>query len=172
MTLQQFALGIETIPAATCWYLADLGEARGKQELFTRQSPQKLKVLRENALIESAVSSNRIEGVEARLPRLARGAARSMALRELRPLYLEDCIRRARATDDTTEEPSWSQDCAGRSCHRRISRRVHPQRIGACMPGRQPGYGAAGSARPSESQEGRLFGEGSRRDVAKRGYYP
>lgn len=45
------------------WYLADLGEARGKQELFTKQSPQKLKVLREHALIESAVSSNRIEGV-------------------------------------------------------------------------------------------------------------
>ena len=36
----------------------------GKQELFTKQSPQKLKVLREHALIESAVSSNRIEGVE------------------------------------------------------------------------------------------------------------
>ena len=48
----------------TAWYLADLGEARGKQELFTRRSPQKLKLLRENALIESAISSNRIEGVE------------------------------------------------------------------------------------------------------------
>ncbi len=64
MTLRQFAPGIESVPATTSWYLADLGEARGKQELFTRQSPQKLKVLREHALIESAVSSNRIEGVE------------------------------------------------------------------------------------------------------------
>ena len=35
-----------------------------KQELFTKQSPQKHKVLREHALIESAISSNRIEGVE------------------------------------------------------------------------------------------------------------
>jgi len=43
--------------------MADLGEARGKQDLFTKQSPQKLKVLRESAIIESAVSSNRIEGV-------------------------------------------------------------------------------------------------------------
>jgi Fic family protein len=51
------------IPAITAWYLADLGEARGKQELFTKQSPQRLRVLREHALIESAVSSNRIEGV-------------------------------------------------------------------------------------------------------------
>ena len=51
------------VPTTTAWYLADLGEARGKQELFTKQSPQRLKVLREHALIESAVSSNRIEGV-------------------------------------------------------------------------------------------------------------
>lgn len=62
-TLQQFTSKPESIPASTSWYLADLGEARGKQELFTKQSPQKLKVLREHALIESAVSSNRIEGV-------------------------------------------------------------------------------------------------------------
>jgi Fic family protein len=63
MTLRQFASKPESIPAATSWYVADLGEARGKQDLFTKQSPQKLKVLRENAMIESAVSSNRIEGV-------------------------------------------------------------------------------------------------------------
>ena len=54
---------MESIPTTTSWYLADLSEARGKQALFTKQSPQKLKVLREHALIESAVSSNRIEGV-------------------------------------------------------------------------------------------------------------
>ncbi len=52
------------VPAGTAWYLADLGEARGKQELYTRQVPQRLKALLEHALIESAVSSNRIEGVE------------------------------------------------------------------------------------------------------------
>ncbi|MDZ4251067.1 MAG: Fic family protein [Sulfuritalea sp.] len=52
-----------SIHPAAAWYLADLGEFRGKQELYTRQSPQRLKVLREHALIESAVSSNRIEGV-------------------------------------------------------------------------------------------------------------
>lgn len=63
MTLKQFAEKPETIPASTSWYLADLGEARGRQELFTKQAPQRLKVLREHALIESAVSSNRIEGV-------------------------------------------------------------------------------------------------------------
>lgn len=62
-TFQQFEKAIENIPATTSWYLADLGEARGKQELFTKQAPQKLRTLREHALIESAVSSNRIEGV-------------------------------------------------------------------------------------------------------------
>ena len=70
-TLEQFASKPETIPASTSWYLADLGEARGKQELYTKQSPQKLKVLREHALIESAVSSNRIEGVTVDKARVA-----------------------------------------------------------------------------------------------------
>lgn len=62
-TLQRFSGGLEEVPGHISWYLADLGEARGRQELYTRQSPQRLKVLREHALIESAVSSNRIEGV-------------------------------------------------------------------------------------------------------------
>ena len=63
MTLKQFSAGPEMIPATTTWYLTDLAEARGRQDLFTKQAPQRLKVLREHALIESAVSSNRIEGV-------------------------------------------------------------------------------------------------------------
>ena len=62
-TLRRFAGGGLAIPPTTAWYLSDLGEFRGKQELYTRQSPQRLKALREHALIESAVSSNRIEGV-------------------------------------------------------------------------------------------------------------
>jgi len=64
MTLRWFSSQPPAIPGATSWYLADLGEALGKQHLFTKQSPQKLKALREHALIESTVSSNRIEGVE------------------------------------------------------------------------------------------------------------
>lgn len=63
MTLRQLADKPQSIPLATSWHLADLGVAQGRQELFTKQSPQKLKVLREHSLIESAVSSNRIEGV-------------------------------------------------------------------------------------------------------------
>lgn len=41
-----------------------LGEFRGKQDLFRTQSPQTLKTLKENAVIQSTESSNRIEGVE------------------------------------------------------------------------------------------------------------
>lgn len=42
-----------------------LGQYRGRQELFARQAPEALAVLREAAVIESAESSNRIEGVTA-----------------------------------------------------------------------------------------------------------
>ena len=64
-TLRLFSINRFSIEATTAWYLNDLGEFRGKQELYTQQSPQRLKVLRESAIIESAVSSNRIEGVTA-----------------------------------------------------------------------------------------------------------
>jgi Fic family protein len=63
-TLRLFSNKNISIPGSTSWYLAELGEFRGKQELYTRQAPQRLKTLREHALVESAVSSNRLEGVE------------------------------------------------------------------------------------------------------------
>jgi hypothetical protein len=69
-TLALFSRPDSAIPASTAWYLDTLGEFRGKQELYTHQSPQKLKVLREHALIESAVSSNRIEGVSLEASRI------------------------------------------------------------------------------------------------------
>jgi Fic family protein len=64
MTLRLFSAKPPPVPMGTTWYLTELAEARGKQELFTHQSPQRLKALREHAIIESAISSNRIEGVE------------------------------------------------------------------------------------------------------------
>lgn len=77
-TLQFFGSSAQSIPQSTAWYLADLGEYLGKQELYTRQSPQKLKALKEHAIIESAVSSNRIEGVTvdpARIKKVVLGKA-------------------------------------------------------------------------------------------------
>jgi Fic family protein len=70
-TLHLFAAGVSSVPQMTAWYLSDLGEARGKQELFTRQAPQRLKALREHAMVESAVSSNRMEGVTVEPSRVA-----------------------------------------------------------------------------------------------------
>lgn len=55
---------ISRIPLSTVWLLNDLSEHRGRQDLFTKQAPQRLEKLRAHALIESAVASNRIEGVE------------------------------------------------------------------------------------------------------------
>ncbi|WP_200796772.1 hypothetical protein [Alkalispirochaeta americana] len=52
------------MPATVRWYLADLGEFKGRQEMLTRRASQKLQALWQHALVESTVSSNRIEGVE------------------------------------------------------------------------------------------------------------
>ena len=70
ITLRKFIAGLESIPATTSWYLADISESKGRQELYKKQSPQRLNSLKEHALIESAVSSNRIEGVEVEKKRI------------------------------------------------------------------------------------------------------
>ncbi len=51
------------LPMSTVWLLSDIAEAKGRQALYTKQSPQILKALREMAMVESVESSNRIEGV-------------------------------------------------------------------------------------------------------------
>ena len=52
-----------SIPVGTGWLLGTCMEARGKQDLWMRQKPEVLEVLREQAIIQSVESSNRIEGV-------------------------------------------------------------------------------------------------------------
>ena len=67
------------LPLSATWLMNSISDYKGKQELYTRQSPQILKTLVEMALIESAESSNRIEGVtvdRARLKPLIIGHAR------------------------------------------------------------------------------------------------
>ena len=51
------------LPQGTVWLLEALAESKGRQTLYEKQSPQILAALREMALVESAESSNRIEGV-------------------------------------------------------------------------------------------------------------
>lgn len=51
------------LPLGSVWLINSIAEYKGKQELYAKQAPQVLKTLLEAALIESAESSNRIEGV-------------------------------------------------------------------------------------------------------------
>jgi Fic family protein len=72
--LPKFAL-----PMSSAWLLNEIAEYKGRQELFARQAPQLLRALRDQALIQSVESSNRIEGVTvpaARLVPLVLGRAR------------------------------------------------------------------------------------------------
>ncbi len=60
--------------------LRQLGEYRGKQELFVRQRPEVLETLRTAAVIESSESSNRLEGIVAPRPRIE-----ALVLKSTRP---------------------------------------------------------------------------------------
>ncbi|MCI5105917.1 MAG: Fic family protein [Pseudomonadales bacterium] len=60
-----------TFSPAQAATLRAIGECRGRQALFYQQAPEILKQLRESAVIESAESSNRLEGITVRKGRLA-----------------------------------------------------------------------------------------------------
>lgn len=75
------------LPQGIVWMLETLAEAKGRQQLYEHQSPQILKSLREMALVESAESSNRIEGV-------------TVARERLRPLVLGDAPPRDRPEEE------------------------------------------------------------------------
>ncbi len=70
LTLDPSRLAAATIPIGTGWLLGACMEARGKQDLWVKQKPEVLSALREQALIQSAESSNRIEGVTVQASRL------------------------------------------------------------------------------------------------------
>ena len=87
LTLDPSRLVDLPIPIGTGWLLGACMEARGKQDLWLRQKPEVLEVLREQAIIQSAESSNRIEGV-------------TVEANRLRPLV----IGRAKPRDRSEEE--------------------------------------------------------------------
>lgn len=70
LTLDLSRLAGLPIPIGTGWLLGACMEARGKQDLWIRQKPEVLEVLREQAIIQSSESSNRIEGVTVAANRL------------------------------------------------------------------------------------------------------
>lgn len=76
-----------TMLPATVWLLGECMQARGRQEMWMRQRQEVLEALREQAIVQSAESSNRIEGV-------------TVAANRLRPVVLG----RARPLDRPEEE--------------------------------------------------------------------
>jgi Fic family protein len=89
MTFRNHRLRDFAVPMGTNWLLNDIAEAKGKQGLYTHQSPQMLKALREMALVQSVESSNRIEGV-------------TVAPGRLRPLVLGHARPQDRSEEDIT----------------------------------------------------------------------
>ena len=87
MTFRDQRLRRFALPMSTAWLLNDIAEAKGRQELYTRQSPQMLKALRDAAIIQSTESSNRIEGV-------------TVAPARLRPLVLGNSKPRDRSEQE------------------------------------------------------------------------
>lgn len=75
------------VPAAAVWPLADCMEFRGKQDLWAARRPEVLAVLREQAIVQSVESSNRIEGV-------------TVAADRLRPLVLGNARPRDRSEEE------------------------------------------------------------------------
>ena len=59
-----------TMQPATVWLLGECMQARGQEEMWMRQRPEVLEALREQAMIQSVESSNRIEGVTVAANRL------------------------------------------------------------------------------------------------------
>ena len=59
-----------SIPLGLSWMIGTVMEGKGRQELFEHQSPEKLRTLRQQAIVQSTESSNRIEGVTVERERL------------------------------------------------------------------------------------------------------
>ena len=87
MSFRDERLSKFVIPTGIVWMMEDVAEAKGRQQLYAKQSPQILDALREMALIQSAESSNRIEGV-------------TVARDRLRPLVLGNVTPRDRSEQE------------------------------------------------------------------------
>ena len=68
LTFREQTFAQAALPVSTSWLLADCMEFRGKQDLWSRQRPEVLEALRQQAMIQSVESSNRIEGVSLSKP--------------------------------------------------------------------------------------------------------
>src|ERR1035437_9090692 len=87
LTLDSGRLAAATIPIGTGWLLGACMEAPGKQDLWVKQKPEVLAALRGQAMIQSAESSTRIEGV-------------TVLANRLRPLVLGGAKPRDRSEEE------------------------------------------------------------------------
>lgn len=87
LTLNSDRLAVTSIPIGTGWLLGACMEARGKQDLWVKQKAEALAALRDQAMIQSAESSNRIEGV-------------TVSANRLRPLVLGSARPRDRSEEE------------------------------------------------------------------------
>ena len=87
ISLDPEKLAATSLPVGTAWLRGSCMEARGKQDLWMKQKPEVLEALREQAIIQSVESSNRLEGV-------------TIPAERLRPVVLG----RARPQDRSEEE--------------------------------------------------------------------
>ena len=63
LTIKRKDILVSDVPMSTSWLLSSCMEAKGRQDLWTKQKPEVLRMLKEQSMIQSAESSNRIEGV-------------------------------------------------------------------------------------------------------------
>jgi Fic family protein len=87
LTLSDGTFASTKLPVSTGWLLAECMEFRGRQEVWMGRSPELLKALGQQAMVQSVESSNRIEGV-------------TIAAERLRPVVLG----KARPKDRPEEE--------------------------------------------------------------------
>lgn len=87
MTFRGNRLSELALRPASVWILTDIAESKGRQDLFTRQSPQLLEAMRRQAIVQSVESSNRIEGV-------------TVAPRRLQPLLFDDAKAETRSEEE------------------------------------------------------------------------
>jgi Fic family protein len=83
--MNSFASGFierQPIPQNLLRTIRLLGEFKGKEEVFKKQSPQALETLRQTAIIQSTESSNRIEGVTAPHERIVQLVAKKTKPRD------------------------------------------------------------------------------------------
>ena len=93
LTLESLKLAEMNVPMGTSWLLAACMEARGKQDLWIGQKPEVLRTLREQAIIQSTESSNRIECV-------------TVSPERLRPVVIGKAKPRDRSEEELAESAS------------------------------------------------------------------